>query len=413
MTPIAIFIILVFLFTLVSKRIEKTIITAPMVFTLGGIGLYLILPRLAEWEIHNETILLIAELTLALLLFTDATHIDLRKLLKETTLPLRLLGISMPLTILAGTIVALLLFRGFSIWEAALLAVILSPTDAGLGQVVVKSRLVPDRIRQALGVEAGLNDGLSMPFFSLFIGLAAAVESFAPGNWLIYTAEQIGFGLLVGIAIGWVGGWLLGGAGRRGWIDEPLQQLGLLALALACYGGAGLIGGNGFIAAFVGGLLVKRGFEDAHAHAADFSEAWGQLLNFFVFFIFGMIAAHLFPVFGSGVLVYAALSLTIVRMLPVAIAMIGTRLKATSVLFMGWFGARGLASIVLGLVFLEREAHLSYEATITQAVAATVLLSIFAHGATALPGMKWYAKQVEELDENAPELQDVISVFPG
>ena len=413
MTPIAIFIILVFLFTLISKRIEKTILTAPMVFTLGGIGVYLILPRLAEWEIHNETVLLIGELTLALLLFTDATHIDLRKMLKEATFPLRLLGIGMPLTILAGTIAALLLFRGFSIWEAALLAVILAPTDAGLGQVVVKSRLIPDRIRQALGVEAGLNDGLTMPFFSLFIGLAAAVESFAPVNWLIYTGEQIGFGLLVGIALGWVGGWLLGEAGKHGWIDEPLQQLGLLALALACYGGAGLIGGNGFIAAFVGGLLVKRGFEDAHAHAADFSEAWGQLLNYFVFFIFGMIVTRLLPVFGSKIFLYAALSLTIVRMLPVAIAMIGTHLKTTSVLFLGWFGPRGLASVVLGMIFLEREAHLRYETTITQAVAATVLLSIFAHGLTALPGMKWYAKQIEDLDENAPELQAITSVLSG
>ena len=174
-----------------------------------------------------------------------------------------------------------------------------------------------------------------------------------------------------------------------------------------------MIGGKGFIAAFMGGMLVKRGFEDAHSHAADFSEAWGQFLNFFVFFIFGMIAARLFPVFGREVFIYALLSLTIVRLLPVAIAMNGTRLKAASVLFLGWFGPRGLASIVLGLVFLEREAHLSYEATITQAVAATVLVSIFAHGLTALPGMKWYAKQVEDLDENAPELQDIISILPG
>jgi len=413
LVPLAIFIILVFFFTLVSKRIEKTIITAPMIFTLGGIGVYIILPRLAEREIHNDVILLIAELTLALLLFTDATHIDLRKLLKETTLPLRLLGIGMPLSILVGTIVALLLFRGFSIWEAALLAVILAPTDAGLGQVVVKSPLVPDRIRQALGVEAGLNDGLSMPFFSLFIGLAAAAESFAPGSWLIYTFEQIGYGILVGVVIGWVGGWLMGEAGKRGWIDEPLQQLGLLALALGCYGGAGWIGGNGFIAAFVGGLLVKRGFEDAHARATDFSEAWGQLLNFFVFFLFGMIAVHLMPAFGSMIFLYAAISLTIVRMLPVAIAMIGARLKASSVLFLGWFGPRGLASIVLGLIFLEHEAHLSYESTIIKAVAATVLLSIFAHGLSALPGMKWYARQIDDLDENAPELQDIVSVLPG
>ena len=333
MGPIAIFVLLIFAFTLVSKRIEKTIVTAPIIFTLAGMVVYLISPRLAEWEIHNHTILLIAELTLALLLFTDASRIDLRKLLKETILPQRLLLIGLPLTILTGTIVAVLLFDSFPIWEAALLAVILAPTDAGLGEVVVKSRLVPDRIRQALAVEAGLNDGLVVLFFSLFIGLAAAADPFVPRVWLFFAAEQIFFGLLAGILLGWLGGWLLGQAGKRGWIAEPLQQLGLLALALMCYGGAGLIGGNGFIAAFIGGLLVKRGFEDAHSHAEDFSEAWGQLLNYFVFFLFGMIVISLIPGFNTLILVYALLSLTVVRSLPVAVAMIGTRLKRASVLY--------------------------------------------------------------------------------
>jgi NhaP-type Na+/H+ or K+/H+ antiporter len=412
MGPIAIFILLIFFFTLISKRIEKTIITAPIIFTVAGMGVYLISPRVAEFEIHNNTILLIAELTLALLLFTDATRIDLRKLLKETTLPDRLLGIGMPLTILAGTIVAVLLFDGFSIWEAALLAVILAPTDAGLGQVVVKSRLVPERVRQALNVEAGLNDGLAMPLFTLFIGLAAATDPFVPGDWLLYTVEQIFFGLLIGIIFGWLGGWLIGETGKRGWIDESLQQLGLLALALMCYGGAVLLGGNGFIAAFTGGLLVKRGFEDARYHASEFSEAWGQLLNYFVFFIFGMIAAVLIQQFDSTILIFAVLSLTIVRMLPVAVAMIRIRLIPASILFMGWFGPRGLASIVLGLIFLEREVNLSYETTIVQAVAATVLLSIFAHGVSALPGIRWYARRVEDLDETAPELQDTVSIIP-
>lgn len=413
MGPIAIFIILIFIFTLISKRIEKTILTAPILFTLAGMGVFIILPRLAVLEIHNNIVLLIAELTLAILLFTDATQIDLRKLLKETELPQRLLGIGMPLTILVGTIVAVLLFDGFSIWEAALLAVILAPTDAGLGQVVVKSRLVPERIRQMLNVEAGLNDGLAMPFFSLFIGLAAAADSFIPGSWLIYTVEQIFFGLLIGIIIGWLGGWLLGQTGKRSWIEESLQQLGLLALALMCYGGAVLIGGNGFIAAFVGGLLVKRGFEDAHFHASEFSEAWGQLLNYFVFFIFGMIVAPLIPQFDSLSLIFAVLSLTIVRMLSVGVAMIGTRLMNASVLFLGWFGPRGLASIVLGLIFLEREVHLNYESTIILAVAATVLLSIIAHGVSAIPGIKWYANKIDSLDETAPELQEVVSVKPG
>ena len=225
MGPIAIFIILIFAFTLVSKRIEKTILTAPIIFTVAGMGVFLILPRLAALEIHSNTDLLIAELTLALLLFTDASRIDLRKLLKETVLPQRLLLIGLPLTILAGTIVAVLLFDGFSIWEAALLAVILAPTDAGLGEVVVKSRLVPERIHQALAVEAGLNDGLVVLFFSLFIGLAAAADPFIPRDWLLFAVEQIFFGLLTGILLGWLGGWLLGQAGKRGWIAEPLQQL--------------------------------------------------------------------------------------------------------------------------------------------------------------------------------------------
>lgn len=410
---IGIFVLLIFLFTLISKRIEKTIFTAPIFFTAAGFGAYHLAPRLAELEIRNHTILLIAELTLAILLFTDATRIDLRKLLRETTLPLRMLGIGMPLTILAGALVAMLLFENFPFWEAALLAVILSPTDAGLGQVVVKSHLVPERIRQALNVEAGLNDGLAMPLFTLCVGIAAATDPFIPGDWLRYTVEQIIYGLLAGSILGWLGGWLLGITGKREWIEESFLQLGLLALALICYGGSVSVGGNGFIAAFAGGLLVKRGFEDARYHATDFSEAWGQLLNYFVFFIFGMIAAKLVPRLGSTSLIYAILSLTLVRMLPVAIAMIRKRLIPTSTLFMGWFGPRGLASIVLGLIFLEREVDLSSEAIIIQAVAATVLLSIFAHGLSALPGIKWYANQIDNLDDTAPELQETVSVIPG
>jgi NhaP-type Na+/H+ or K+/H+ antiporter len=191
------------------------------------------------------------------------------------------------------------------------------------------------------------------------------------------------------------------------------EAVGLLALALMCYGGASLIGGNGFIAAFLGGLLVKRGIEDAHSHAEDFSEVWGQLLNYFVFFLFGMIVIPLMPQFDSKIIIYALLSLTVVRMLPVAVSMIGTQLKSASVLFLGWFGPRGLASIVLGLIFLERELNLGYESTIVRAVAAAVLISILAHGVSVLPGLKWYAHQIETLDESAPELQEFVSVKPG
>jgi NhaP-type Na+/H+ or K+/H+ antiporter len=262
-------------------------------------------------------------------------------------------------------------------------------------------------------VEAGLNDGLAMPLFTLFVGLAAETDPFLTGDWFLYSVEQIFFGLLAGIILGWMGGWLISEAGKRGWIDESVQQLGLLALALMCYGGAVLIGGNGFIAAFTGGLLVKRGFEDARFHTSEFSEAWGQLLNYFVFFIFGMIAAQVLPQFDVTTLIFAPLSLTFVRMIPVAVAMIRTRLNPATVLFMGWFGPRGLASIVLGLVFLEREVDLSFERIIIQAVAATVLISIFAHGLSSLPGIKWYTRRIEDLDESALELQEPVSLVPG
>lgn len=367
-------------------------------------------PVLVERETHTQTILLISEIALVLVLFTDATRIGLRAVTKSENLTDRLLGIGMPLTIIVGTITGKLLFTGLTIWEAAILATVLAPTDAGLGQVVVNSRLVPLRIRQALNVEAGLNDGLSMPFLMLFISLALVSHPLQNPDWFIFTLKQVVFGVLVGLFFGWLGGWLMGKAEQRGWMAESLGQLSLLALAFLAWGTAGLIGGNGFIAAFVAGLAVRRGFEDAGDQALEFSEAWGQILVAFVFFLFGMIAASMLGNFGANVVLYAILSLTLVRMLPVAIAMIRTRLKPATVVFMGWFGPRGLASIVLGLVYLEQEAALPGEKLIILSLIATVLLSIFAHGISASPGIKLYARQIEGLPDDAPEYREVVEL---
>jgi NhaP-type Na+/H+ or K+/H+ antiporter len=222
--------------------------------------------------------------------------------------------------------------------------------------------------------------------------------------------KQVVFGVLVGLFFGWLGGWLMGKAEQRGWMAQSLGQLSLLALAFLAWGTAGLIGGNGFIAAFVAGLAVRRGFEDAGDQALEFSEAWGQILVAFVFFLFGMIAASMLGNFGANVVLYAILSLTLVRMLPVAIAMIRTRLKPATVVFMGWFGPRGLASIVLGLVYLEQEAALPGEKLIMLGIITTVLLSIFAHGISASPGIKLYARQIEGLPDDAPEYREVVEL---
>ena len=292
-------------------------------------------------------------------------------------------------------------------WEAGILGAVLAPTDAGLGQIVLDSPRVPTRIRQALKAETGLNDGLSVPFLLFFIALAAARTVGHAPRLPLFILQQLGIGALVGAAIGLVGGWLLGLARRREWIAESFLQIGVVALPLLCLVISEVLGGSMFIAAFVAGLAVQMGFKEAGKHSVEFAEEWGQLLNLSVFFLFGLVIVHNWPQFGPAEWLYAVLSLTVVRMLPVAIALIGTRLSGASVIFMGWFGPRGLASIVLGLVYLEQEMHLPGENTMRLAVIVTVALSIFAHGLSAVPGIKLYARKVATLGANAPEHREV------
>jgi NhaP-type Na+/H+ or K+/H+ antiporter len=287
------------------------------------------------------------------------------------------------------------------VWEAGILAAILAPTDAGLGQIIVNSPRVPVRIRQALNVEAGLNDGLSVPFLLFFMALAGTGMEDHQAGLARLIVEQLGFGAFIGVGIGLLGGWLLGLAHRREWMAESFQQLGLVALPLLCVLVSDAMSASMFIAAFVAGLVVQVGFAKAGTDSGRFAEEWGQLLNLSVFFLFGLLVARTGHQFTGAYLLYAVLSLTLVRMVPVAIALLGARLHKATVLFMGWFGPRGLASIVLGLVYLEHDMHLPGESTIRLAVMATVSLSIVAHGLTAMPGISLYAKHVGALDANA------------
>jgi NhaP-type Na+/H+ or K+/H+ antiporter len=339
-----------------------------------------------------------------LLLFTDASRTDLRVLKRNRNLPIRLLSTGLLLTILLGALAALVVFRRLFLWEAGILAAILAPTDAGLGQIIVNSPRVPMRIRQALNVEAGLNDGLSVPFLMFFIALAGNSAESGRASLVRFIMEQLGYGAFIGVGIGLVGGWLLGLAHRRGWMAESFHQLGLVALPLLCIPACGAVGASMFIAAFVAGLAVQVGFKEAGKQSVEFAEEWGQLVNLSVFFLFGLLVARHWQYFTVPLLLYAILSLTVVRMLPVAIALMGTRLSGETVIFVGWFGPRGLASIVLGLVYLEHGIHQPGLPTIQLAVMATVLLSIFAHGLSARLGIGWYAGKVAKLRGNAPEL---------
>jgi NhaP-type Na+/H+ or K+/H+ antiporter len=393
----------VFLYSLVSRRLEHTVITAPIVFTSAGILLILVISGLHEVSLTRESFRELAEIGLVMLLFADAARINLTTLRSKERLPLRLLSIGMLLTILLGAIVAHLLFPHLSIWEAGILAAILAPTDAGLGQVIVHSPWVPLRVRQALDVEAGLNDGLSVPFLMFFIAVSQMGTDGAHQVLLNYIGEQLGMGALVGLAIGLAGGWLLGQSRRQGWMAASVQQLGLVTLPILSILACEPVGGSMFIAAYVAGLAVQGGFRDASALSVEFIEGWGQLFDYFVFFLFGLLVALAFERFTLIHALYATLSLTVVRMIPVAVAVIGTHLSVATVLFMGWFGPRGLASIVLGLVFLEEETHLPGEETIKLVVMVTVMLSIFAHGFSALPGIDLYTRKVATLDATSPE----------
>src|SRR5271165_1776150 len=333
MTYLAIFVLLLFGYALVSRRLERTVLTAPIVFTIAGMLMYPILPKLLEAGFNANVFLRLAEVGLVLLLFTDASRTDFKLLRSIGNLPIRLLTTGMLLTIFLGTVAARLVFPDLSLWEAGILAAILAPTDAGLGQVIVNSPRVPPRIRQALNVEAGLNDGLSVPFLLFFMTLAAAKIEGGAASLLQFIGEQLGLGLVVGVVIGLAGGWLLRVASRRGYIAESFRQIAVVVLPLLCFVVAEMVDASMFIAAFVAGLAVQVPFKEAGKHSVEFAEEWGQLLNLAVFFLFGMIVVRDWPQFTPASWVYAVLSLTIVRMLPVAIALIGTRLSPPSILF--------------------------------------------------------------------------------
>jgi sodium/hydrogen antiporter len=269
MIYLAIFILLLFGYALVSRRLEQTVLTAPIVFTIAGMLMYPILPKLLEAGFNANVFLRLAEIGLVLLLFTDASRTDFKLLRSIGNLPIRLLSTGMLLTIFLGAVAARLVFPELSVWEAGILAAILAPTDAGLGQVIVNSPRVPARIRQALNVEAGLNDGLSVPFLLFFITLAAAKVEGGAESLAQFIGQQLGLGLVLGVGIGLVGGLLLGWARRREWVSEPFRQIGVVALPLLCLVVSEMVGASMFIAAFVAGLTVQVGFKDAAKTASS------------------------------------------------------------------------------------------------------------------------------------------------
>ena len=303
---------------------------------------------------------------------------------------------TMPLTIAAGTLVGYLLLPKVGWALAALIATVLAPTDAALGLAVVTNKAVPVRIRRALNVESGLNDGLATPFVTFFIALVASAEGIGQQSWGIAALKRIGLAIIAAIVVGYAGGKLLAAARERGWTSEVSEQIAILALALLSYQGSVTIGGNGFVAAFAGGILFGAVTKDRLRAPVRFTETIGLSASFVVWSIFGaLFVGELFHYDLSWQpVVYAIISLTLIRMGPVAIALTGARLRPATLAFMGWFGPRGLASVVFTLIAIEEFEHSHAPATLIETATWTILLSVVLHGLSAGPLSARYGRSV-------------------
>jgi NhaP-type Na+/H+ or K+/H+ antiporter len=378
-------------YAVLSRRLDGTPLTAAMIFLVAG---FVLGDEGLGWlhlGVDQEGVRGLAEATLAVVLFTDASRIDLHTLRREYGVPTRLLAVGLPLTILAGAVVGSLLLHSITWSEAVVLAIVLAPTDAALGQAVVTNPDLPSRIRQGLNVESGLNDGLCVPLLAIALAVAQAdAGEFSGAHAVTVVAEAIGWGVAGGIVAGLAAAQAVRLSRRRGWIEEHWLEVVPVIAAAGAYGIADSRGGSGFIAAFVGGVLYGR-LVGRDGDPAAFSEELGGLLSGITFIAFG--AAVLDSVWSQIGLVdvaYAVLSLTVVRMVPVAVAMLGSHARAPTVLFLGWFGPRGLASIVFGVVIIEA-AGLPDTSTLVVTITVTVALSVFAHGMTAAPFARRYA----------------------
>ena len=383
-----------------SSLIGKLPISFQMIFIVAGMLMGWLVTGYVDvtQPPYSTIIFLIAEVALVLVLFSDASRVGLKAL--RNKLSTRLLVIGLPITIILGVIIATILFPGIPWWVAGIIGAALAPTDAALGQIVVQNIKVPARIRSTIEIESGLNDGGAVPFLLVFIAIGIAVETFKPSAYFIQVAsQQIGFGILVGLVVGLLGGWLILKAKDNEWITPEYQRIAFLAMAILTFLVADELGGSGFIAAFIGGLALGYIVKDAGKILIDFSETEGQLLNLGVFFLLGIVVLPLLYNITWQIILYSILSLTVIRMLPVAISLIGTKLGWGTVLFIGWFGPRGLASIVLALLALDELKVFPGDTTFITVVFVTVLLSVFAHGLTASPLSNLYAKRISKSNQ--------------
>ncbi len=386
-----------FAYSLIASRLDKTPVNGAIVYVLIGMLCGPHLLGLLDLQFKGGLISRLAEIALAICLFTDSANANLTVLRSVEAIPVRLLLIGLPLTIAFGLLLAWLIFGDLGFFELALVATMLAPTDAALGKAVVTNPVVPAKVRESLNVESGLNDGICVPVILFFIALAAGSVEASESATLVLKLplEVIGIGLMTGLALAVAGGFALRTCAARGWVTGTWLQIPIIALALLCFGLAQWLGGSGFIACFVGGLTFGALTKQHKQQFLNAAEGTADAVAMVTWFTLGTITlAFLVPGFGWHVLLYALLSLTAVRMVPVFLCLIGKGLKTDTLLFMGWFGPRGLASIVFVVMVIAEK--LPGNDTIVAVVAWTIMLSILLHGLSANPVAAWYGARVQE-----------------
>jgi len=385
-----------FVYSLIASRLERTMVNGALVYVAAGMLLGPQALDLIDLKVDGEEISRLAEFALAVCLFTDSSNANLSVLRRVEAIPIRLLLIGLPLTIALGLGFGFLIFGDLGFFEVALIATMLAPTDAALGKAVATNPAVPEQVRESLNVESGLNDGICVPVILFFLALATGSVEVSESAGLVakLPLEVIGIGMVTGLLIAVLGGLALRMCAGRGWVTGTWLQIPIIALALFCFGLAQWLGGSGFIACFVGGLTfggMTKQHKDQFLRSA---EGTADALALLAWFAYGTIAIGLlFSQLSWQVLVYAVLSLTVVRILPVYLSLIGKHLQWDTLLFMGWFGPRGLASIVFAVMVMGD--HLPGNDTIMAVVAWTIVLSIVLHGLTANSLASLYGARVD------------------
>ena len=390
------------IYALLAKRLSSSVVTAPMIFL--GIGFVLSTTGIMHQGDAEEILHIVAEVALIILLFIDASQTDITKLRENHAWPTRMLLIGLPLSVLIGTGVTMLLYPEWSIFAVALVAAILAPTDAALGQAVVSNPAVPSDERRTLTVESGLNDGLALPIVLFFACTLATMEGEHQGNFLIFTLEQLILGPIIGWVVGWLGASLMLRASNLD-LTEPLYEgVAAIALAIIAFIGASLAGGNGFISAFVAGLAFGSVLKDHVEYVYEFAESEGQILIWSSFLLLGVALlpealAHLdWRMFGL-----ILLSLFVVRPAAIWLSLIGSDAKPLTRLFFGWFGPRGLATALFALLIVG-DINDAYADVVLAVAINAVWISALLHGITAAPGAKWYGgKQQAAAQDTQPE----------